>query len=355
MELSHPFPQFDRSNTRDAFTLVELLVVIAIIGILVSLLLPAVNSAREAARRTSCVNNMKQNTLAMINFSSAYGKFPSSWKAPRNFDSAIDSDVDGWSAQAQILPFMEEITLGSEVDYQKSYSDVMIGTGFPVSSFRVASLLCASEVGDQPRLKNGNPHHYPLNYAVNVGVWFVFNPAKSSGGEGAFVPVKQLRPRDFLDGMSKTMCMAEVKAWTPYYRDSGNASDGTPTTTTEICDFGDGVGVGDRGSFRSDSGHTEWVDGRAHQAGYTTTFTPNTEVLCERSGETFDVDFTSYREGKSLSDPTYAAVTSRSYHPDGVNVSLMDGAVQFRSDSVDLAVWRAASTRRGQEVSSLVD
>lgn len=98
------------------------------------------------------------------------------------------------------------------------------------------------------------------------------------------------------------------------------------------------------------TGHTEWVDGRAHQAGFTTVFTPNTKVICEQGGQSYDVDWTNQQEGKSLTTPTYAAVTSRSYHPDIVNVALMDGSVRTVSNHINLQTWRALATRSGQEV-----
>jgi hypothetical protein len=110
------------------------------------------------------------------------------------------------------------------------------------------------------------------------------------------------------------------------------------------------------GTFKANSGHTEWVDGRAHQIGFTTVFRPNTKVLCTNSSEEFDVDWTNWQEGKGLagSSPvltkTYAAVTSRSRHGGGVLVSMMDGSVHWVEDTIDLGVWRATSTRNGGEI-----
>jgi prepilin-type processing-associated H-X9-DG protein len=102
--------------------------------------------------------------------------------------------------------------------------------------------------------------------------------------------------------------------------------------------------------FKVDSGHTEWVDARVHQTGFTTIFPPNTRVAYSIGGVTYDVGFNSHRKGRSTSLPTYAVVTSRSYHAGGVNVLQMDGSVRFVGNGFSQAVWRSLGTRSGGEV-----
>jgi hypothetical protein len=176
-----------------------------------------------------------------------------------------------------------------------------------------------------------------------------------SGGDGAFYPGDGLGTRAYQDGMSKTLMLAEVKAYNPYFRNLGSATDplGLVTKPHLPIDPKDIPKLG--GDFKDSSGHTEWVDGRTHQCGFTTTLTPNTKVLHTVKRITYDVDWTNWQELKDGVDgkPTYAAVTARSYHPGAINAALMDGSVHTIAESVDLIVWRAMATRAGGETFEL--
>jgi prepilin-type N-terminal cleavage/methylation domain-containing protein len=349
MFAKHDKKGIEPSAVRLGFTLVELLVVIAVIGILVALLLPAVQAAREAARRMSCGNNLKQIGLAAQNFESQYRRFPSSWKptAP-----SAAGDVDGWSAHGQLLPFIEQVGLASNIDFDVSYNlatniTTSGGTAKKLSSLRVPTFLCPSEIKDEVRRdSSGAPEHYPFNYAANVGVWLVYDPQTGDGGSGAFYPNSQLNTGSFTDGLSNTLCFAEVRAWNPYYRNAAQANPPQPSPTS-VCGMG--------GQFKSNSGHTEWVDGRSHQTGFTATFTPNTKVICNVGGQNYDVDWTNQQEGKSATIRTYAAVTARSHHRTGVQVVLMDGSTHFVDNNININVWQALATRNGGEPAPTID
>ncbi|MCA9259693.1 MAG: DUF1559 domain-containing protein, partial [Planctomycetales bacterium] len=318
-------------------------VVIAIIGVLVALLLPAIQAAREAARRISCSNNVRQLALATQNYESAQTKFPPMLMLGR--------DQYRWSAQARILPYIEQSGLAAGFNFQQDYHNVMLN-GKPLKATRVGTLICPSEIRDEQRFEDDEPSDYPLNYGVNCGVWKVYDPRDRSGGDGAFFPNSGLETRHFADGLSNTLMWGEVKAWQAYYRDGNQGDVPTPVGPSEICSLA--------GNFKQDSGHTEWIDGRVHQAGFTATFPPNAQVACTANGETYDVDFNSHRvtgwepgnPTKYLAEtqPTYAAVTARSYHSGGVvNVAMMDGSVHQVSSDIDLHAWRAQATRDQQD------
>jgi len=333
---------------RCGLTLVEILVVVVLVGILVSLLIPATQAARESARRAACASNIRQVATAVSIHENALGCFPSSFKTPGSATFA-SGNVDGWSGQVMLLPFLEHQVTQDRIDLNATFDEnfapiVNVTEGSrPISAVRVPVYLCPSEPRDEVRMEGSNPKHYPLNYGFNLGEWLVYNPATGQGGNGACYPNSRLHAKDFVDGLGNTLLLAEVRAWQPYYRNAGLATDpGRPVSPAAVCSLG---GT----EFKPESGHTEWVDGRAHQTGFTTVFAPNTKVWCNTGGIDFDVDWTNQQEGRSATIPTYAVVTARSHHPGLINVAMMDGAVKPVADEVERATWRAMSTRQGND------
>ncbi|MGE0758918.1 MAG: DUF1559 domain-containing protein [Pirellulaceae bacterium] len=328
-------------KVRPAFTLVELLVVIAIIGILVSLLLPAVQAARAAARRMSCQNNLRQLGLAVHNYESTYRVFPPSTIT----DGGARSQP--WSGQAFLLPFLEGDNVYSRISFSAGYHDAVNVSQFPpkgIAPLRVPVLMCPSDPNDRVRLDAaGVAEHYPLCYALNVGLYHIYSPANRAIGTGAFGPNTAASPASFVDGLSNTLGLAEVKAYTPRVHDAT-----LPATPPNAPGAVSGSISG--GAWSETNGHTEWVCGRAIHNGFTTLFTPNTKVPHTVGGRTFDIDVTSSREGRNLTDPTYGVITSRSYHPGVVNCLLMDGSLRSLASTIDLNVWRGLGTRAGGEV-----
>jgi prepilin-type N-terminal cleavage/methylation domain-containing protein/prepilin-type processing-associated H-X9-DG protein len=328
----------------DGFTLIELLVVIAIIGVLVGLLLPAVQQAREAARRVSCSNHFKQMGLALHNYENSNRHYPVAFKTDKD-----GNQISDWGVSSQLLPYVEQAQLGKEVASAiaagSSYSAYKVdstGDGTPdkyLCSYRIDTLLCPSEVRDEVRLDNGVEKYYPTNIGWNRGTGQIL-PAMGAGADGAFGVNFEGEHRDFPDGLSNTLAASEKKAYMPYKRDGGGLAAVPALTATNTSNK--------TGSQKGDSGNTEWCDGRTHQDGITTTYPPGT--VTPNSDTVLDGDFTSQREGKGSNAAAVAIVTSRSWHSGGVcNGLMMDGSTRGTATGMNGQAWRNMGTRAGRE------
>src|SRR4051812_43252809 len=322
------------------FTLVELLVVIAIIGILVALLLPAIQSAREAARRAQCVNNIKQLGIAMQNYHDVRKKLP------------MGSYSCCWGTwQMAVLPFIEEqqladayqwspniatghLDIGYDNAYQYSSDDPAGSTthnppvhNLQVVKHRIATLTCPS---DEPQVNvkfvpGGTYHNYVANYGNTNHIGsspLLATPALPKYGGSPFIaydpnpPIpKQTTFKQIVDGLSKTLMFSETV----------------------------------QGHDDDLRGFTWW----GFSAGFESISAPNSN----------DVDYLQQAPycqptTNPPCSPATTAVASlpraiaRSRHPGGVNVVMCDSSVQFVVDDVDLDTWRAASTTKGLEVYS---
>lgn len=327
---------------RRGFTLVELLVVIAIIGVLVGLLLPAVQAAREAARRMQCSNHLKQIALACHNYQSTFRKFPPS--AIVDLSVSSTGNNGSWGVHGRILPYLEQGNVYEQVDLSIAWDHQMSIDGLKIPTYACPSDPGADQVRDPG---SGRPRLYPTTYGFNFGRWFVFDPSTRKGGDGMFYPNSFLSFRDCLDGSSHTLLAAEVKAWTPYQRNAG------PSTTTIPSSASEAQAILASGAEFKDTGHTEWTDGRVHHSGFTVTLAPNSDLHYTHSGQLHEqVDYNSWQEGKNgiAGNPSYAMITSRSHHPGVVQVALLDGSVRSVTDSAQLEIWHALGTRAQREV-----
>ena len=297
-------------RARRGFTLVELLVVIAIIGILIGMLLPAVQQVREAARRTQCANQMRQLSLAILNFESSRSRFPAGWTAE---DDGEDGQLPGWAWSAEILPFIEQANLADQIDFQAAILD---DDNVPLTIEVIETYLCPSDpdadilnfvteisepVGDGSGNSNNNSGGFGdelllarSNYSGVFGnIEVVDDPF---GGQGMFFGNSRLGFNDIRDGSSNTML------------------------------------IGER---RNDLGAVTWVgviDGIE-------------EPFARVVGAT----------DRAPNDPGEGLEAFRSYHPGGINVGLGDGSVQFVSDTVSEILFQALGTRNGGEVVSTND
>jgi prepilin-type N-terminal cleavage/methylation domain-containing protein/prepilin-type processing-associated H-X9-DG protein len=337
---------------RPAFTLIELLVVIAIVAVLIGLLLPAVQKVRGAAARLQCGNNLKQLGLAMHNYLDVNNGLPPNGVFTPSGTAVVQTSP--WSALSRVLPYVERENLFRGINFAAPYS-----TQPAITSRRVATYLCPAEVNDRGSGTDpvyGNKH-WTLSYAVNLGTWAVLTRKATAmqGGDGAFSPNRGFAPRDFTDGLSNTLAAAEVKGYTPRVFGTPNLvtyavpppPPASPAGLTASPPFGL-AGLSLAPFDPAKTTHVEWVDGKAHETGFTACFPPNTAVPYPSGGTTYDVDFVSATEANP--GDTYAAVTSRSDHTGGVNALLMDGSVRFVANGISLATWRGLGTRAGGEV-----
>ena len=333
---------------RRAFTLVELLVVIAIIGVLVALLLPAIQAAREAARRAQCANNLKQLGLAVQNYELMLRGLPPSALVARRADGTIRTGYLG--PHARILPFLELNTVFSSLDIDTVYGDLANkeAVGRVIGGF-----LCPSEVRPQASAHASFGNVGGVNYGFCMGDWYVWNGVDQPelANRSAIGVNLSRRWASFRDGLSNTLLMSEVKNWQITIRDCGPLSlindphhvpppDADPLA---VCPEYQGGGCA---VFLS--AHSEWVEMSVHHNGFTTAWTPNRATPGGPGLTHPDVDLLSVRERHG--GPTFAAITSRSFHPGGVQSLLADGSVRFVPQTIAGSVWRALGTVAGGEV-----
>ena len=344
-----------------AFTLIELLVVIAIIAVLIALLLPAVQSAREAARRMQCVNNLKQLGLAMHHYESGNGCLPP--QMVLNFSaSGTVAWKSIWGTSSRVLPFLESGTIYNTINYDNKVSD---SSNLTAVGVQIKTFLCPSEVNSQPHSSTstaGVTTTYGIsNYAWCEGTWYTFGGTTSTTPTPGAIGVNLGRTfAAFTDGLSNSLLGAEVKTYGSVYHDCGVPPASAPTGPSAYPDIptvlasiaASSTGSGCKSVAGIDGlpggGHTRWCNGNSFYDGFTTALPPNTRAPGGPLG--LDTDMTS--EDEDDGGPTYSAVTSRSYHPGGVNALFADGSVHFIKNTIQWQTWRAAGTVGGNEIIS---
>ena len=339
-----------RVNHPSGFTLIELLVVIAIIAVLIALLLPAVQQAREAARRLQCVNNLKQLGLAVHNYESANSSLPP--QEVLAFSGTTVTWKSQWGVTARLLPYAEQGALFNALNYALKTTDVANST---VVATSVKILVCPSETNAQPFTTVSSTGAVSVfgisNYGWCVGDWFVYGGNGGMLNRSAFGTNMSRTYAAVTDGLSQTIVSAEVKALTPAYHDCPSivpTSLAVPTAQPDPSVIVPVVAAAGSGCKSPAVGHSRWCNGNCFYDGFTTALTPNTKSPA--GAPPLDSDFCS--EDEDDGGPTYAAVTARSYHPGGVNALLGDGSVHFIKSSIAVPTWRALGTIGAGEVIS---
>jgi prepilin-type N-terminal cleavage/methylation domain-containing protein/prepilin-type processing-associated H-X9-DG protein len=369
------------SNRRKGFTLIELLVVIAIIAVLISLLLPAVQSAREAARRAQCVNNLKQMGLAFHNYESSVGGFPMQTivvPAPTGAPGTWLFE-SSWSAFARSAPFIEQNAFYASINFSLTYSARPNTT---VANMPLAFLFCPSDPGskiDDSSL--GGTGYATTSYGVSNGDWYVHSTnwgATNSVGpmnRSLFGPNYSRSISMVSDGLSNTIMASEGLIGHSQFRScmgtgtsptAAGTGSFTPTNVPApgsasaqalaslVASCGTASG---RVKAGGPLGHTRWTNGGVYYSGMTTAMTPNHNVRAmsratgfSNAGRMVRVDWDSVDENDG--GPTYMSLAATSNHPGGVNVLFADGSVKFIKDTVNASTWRALGTIAGGEVIS---
>ncbi len=344
-----------RYYKRAAFTLVELLVVIAIIGVLVGLLLPAVQAAREAARRMQCSNNLKQIGLALHNYSTTHKVFPFG-KGPSYTGAPVYAR---WSQHALLLPFLEQAPLYNTLDFRFPPETPGMGgvvafmpphvnpTGVNAAGSRtpVPGFFCPSDQAPSDVWQAQN------NYVGNQGGWLCDRGDSPAGANdvapseiqtGVFYFLSKVRPGDVLDGLSNTVFFSEK------IRGQGTPNPRTdlfiiPHQTSLDATYNacNGLNPNTATPLSSKWGYS-WVMGENCCTQYNHVATPN-RISCGGTG--FPGTMTNM----------VMQVTAGSRHSGGVQCMLGDGSVRFMTDSIDLTTWRAIGSRSSGEVATMQD
>ncbi|MBI3464491.1 MAG: DUF1559 domain-containing protein [Planctomycetes bacterium] len=357
------------------FTLIELLVVIAIIAVLIALLLPAVQMAREAARRTQCRNNLKQIGLALHNYHDTFRTFPPGRMQPYfgNSTPLMNPGAACWmgsiSVHTHIVPYLEQAGVYNAYNFGTSRFRVppLGPPNCPQNSTvvdqKLEVFLCPSEARDPTGFgvpSNNYRYCWGLTYCggipwfdggTNLNPWSANCRSEFLTGGGIFMDGGAVSASDVVDGLANTAAFSErilgdldatVISRGDFRRTVPQNTAQTTATVMAACQ----PDLPMTGSHTSDQGigRGAWVTGILHHTIYNHLFTPNSRTVdCSTN-----VSFVDGNNEGSI-------VTARSYHPGGVNVLMADGHVRSVSDNVDLQVWRAIATRSGQEQISNTD
>ncbi len=335
---------FCRSRRMRGFTLVELLVVIAIIGVLVALLLPAVQAAREAARRIQCTSNIKNVGLALLNYHSAFGEFPVAYLGPERADgSLIYNQVGGTQNSAltknwmiSLLPYLEQQPVYDSFVFKDPVSggpmDMRDEVNRAGRSAQIASLLCPSDPNTSEPCSEFGGDWARGNYAINMVQShnvFGYEEWDDVAGYGprrgiTFVN-KSLSIAQITDGTSNTFMLLELRAGLNSIDPRGTWAMGMCASSTHCAHA---VSWGERPNF-CDPGATDLIiNGNA--------------VIKSMGAETLRAECM-YPLNEGSGGGSSRRSTARSTHPGGIMVALADASARFISDFIDTGTYQSTN------------
>ncbi|HUY93304.1 MAG TPA: DUF1559 domain-containing protein [Pirellulales bacterium] len=335
---------------RRAFTLVELLVVIAIIGLLVALLLPAVQAAREAARRTECKNHLKQIGIALQNYHSGMGSFPPG----RLSCQTIPNQGRCYSTYIFLLPFLEAASVQQEFNLlanADSPDPLYPGANLTARMQKMPNLLCPSDSYHLP-MPGFEVHNYPLS----TGNTFPVSPLNPGGVPvtGVFFENSTIGIRDVQDGSSNTVCISEtILSVSGMGENPKGVWDGKPTRGFVLTTGNDNAWSAPAltsypaqcapGNKLEQGRGVKWFFGAPGHAMYNHIRPPNDPNIDCRGGGTLS------KLGPSVWNLLSHNITAHSNHPGGVSALYCDGHVQFVTNGVNLFIWQGLGSRAGGE------
>lgn len=332
---------------RSGFTLIELLVVVSILGLLASILLPAVQSAREAARRARCANNLKQIGLALHNYHAEVGSFPINWSDHLPVTTGPPDYVPtrAFSALTRILPFLDQDALYDSINYQVESMPQRTGTrcDYPANLTAywttVDTFLCPS---DYPARLTPHGTNYRGNYGLGPAPITTTNTYDSGNGFYNFTAI--LHAGLFSDGLSHTAAYSERLRGTgnsgrPSPRRDFSSLRGYPYATERDADYAlRWCRVAATEQFPGPRfGGFSWFFGDFECAAYNHAQEPNGLIPDCLNPQSEGTD-------------SLGIASARSAHPGGVNLLMADGSVRFVGDAIERTTWRALGTRNGGEL-----
>ena len=342
-------PRYAEIGRRAGFSLVELLVVMGLVGLLLAIAMPAVTRSRQAARRTECLNNLRNLALGLTMFDETHGRLPASGNY---FDGSATggggAEFHSWAVA--ILPWVDQGNVSRQWDFEKSIADPV---NAPLTRVKVPVFICPSDLSRSPKGKGGGD----LSYVVNGGVGFTIRTGSGVGD----CPIHPSGPRLDLNGDGQTCTGTEAddedrllfKRMGLFFLE--NWKSGGTERHYALADIGDGTS---QTMLLSENARTGY-----NPEDESVSFASSNPYLCAyyignpcRAGDCRVVDYSQCNAGEwrinsGIRSPEGESAIPNSFHDGGVHMAFADGHVTFMSEGIDGAVYAALASPQGRLLS----